>query len=232
MMDNINKKANGSENRDENNYQAYASARENIYSAHVELAKAAIRAYVQFGKKIIVAPGGALAGRGADSAAAGDAPSVPCEPYDFSSLLRGSAGVFVSIKKSGALRGCIGTIAPTKSSLAEEIVDNAISACSRDPRFMPITADELGELTVSVDVLSEATPVESPRELDVKRYGVIVSKGYRRGLLLPNLEGVDSIEEQIHIALSKAGIRPSERYDIERFEVVRYELGGVMGVHS
>ena len=188
------------------------------YSPHVELAKAAIRAYVERGEILEITANGTIACDSAD--------------YDFVALLNERAGAFVSIKKLGALRGCIGTIAPACSNLAKEIIANAISACSCDPRFPPVASDELRDLTVSVDVLDKATPVDSISELDVKRYGVIVSKGFRRGLLLPNLEGVDTVAEQLHIALSKAGIHPSEHYDIERFEVVRHELGGYMGVCS
>lgn len=134
------------------------------------------------------------------------------------------AGAFVSIHKGGQLRGCIGTIAPTRDTLAEEIVSNAISAATRDPRFPAIHADELDALEISVDVLGEAEPVRSKRDLDVKRYGVIVEKGYRRGLLLPDLEGVDTVEEQIGIAKMKAGI-PEEESNVAlyRFEVVRHE---------
>ena len=132
------------------------------------------------------------------------------------------AGAFVSIHKQGRLRGCIGTIAPTRKSLAEEIIHNAVSASSRDPRFAPIRPDELSLLEISVDVLGAAEPVKSEAELDVKRYGVIVTKGNRRGLLLPDLEGVDSVEQQIAIARQKAGIGPNETVTLERFEVVRH----------
>ncbi|MCL2164238.1 MAG: AmmeMemoRadiSam system protein A [Oscillospiraceae bacterium] len=133
------------------------------------------------------------------------------------------AGVFVSLKKHRDLRGCIGTISPTCDSIAEEIIQNAISACSRDPRFPPVTPTELGNLSISVDVLSDSEPVMSLEELDVKRFGVIVSKGFRRGLLLPNLEGVNTVEEQISIAMQKAGILDGEGCKLEKFEVVRHE---------
>ena len=132
------------------------------------------------------------------------------------------AGTFVSIHKNGRLRGCIGTIAATRENIAEEIIDNAISACSRDPRFSPITPDELKELEITVDVLGEPEPVSSVKELDVKRYGVIVSCGRKRGLLLPDLDGVDTVEEQLRIARRKGGIGETERCVIERFEVVRH----------
>ncbi len=137
-------------------------------------------------------------------------------------MLTKRAGAFVSIHKNGQLRGCIGTIAPTRDSVAEEIVYNAISACSRDPRFRPIGADELRFLEISVDVLGEPEDIASPAELDVKRYGVIVSCGHRRGLLLPDLEGVDTVEEQIAIARRKGGIGENEPYTLQRFEVIRH----------
>ena len=130
-------------------------------------------------------------------------------------MLNKRAGTFVSIHKLGELRGCIGTIAPTTASVAEEIIQNAISASTQDPRFDPITADELALLDVNVDVLGEAEDIDSPEMLDVKRYGVIVTNGYRRGLLLPDLEGVDTVEQQ-------AGIMPGEELKLQRFEVVRH----------
>lgn len=132
------------------------------------------------------------------------------------------AGAFVSLHKNGQLRGCIGTIAPTCENLAWEIVQNAISACSRDPRFSPVRPNELDELEYSVDVLGAPEPVDSPAALDPKTYGVIVSCGGRRGLLLPDLDGVDSVEAQLSIALQKGGIRENETYKIERFKVVRH----------
>ncbi|MBQ6928236.1 MAG: AmmeMemoRadiSam system protein A [Oscillospiraceae bacterium] len=133
------------------------------------------------------------------------------------------AGVFVSLHKEGRLRGCIGTISPTRSCVAEEIIENAISASTKDPRFPPVREDELDALEISVDVLSPAERIRSKDELDVKRYGVIVSKGWKRGLLLPNLDGVDSVDEQISIALQKAGLSPREKdYELQRFEVVRH----------
>jgi len=132
------------------------------------------------------------------------------------------AGAFVSLKKDGRLRGCIGTIGPTESCLAREIVQNAVSAGTRDPRFPPVREDELAKLVYSVDVLGETEPVESQDELDPRRYGVIVSCGGRRGLLLPNLEGVDTVQQQVDIARQKGGISAHEKYALERFEVVRH----------
>ena len=137
-------------------------------------------------------------------------------------LLTRRAGAFVSIHKQGRLRGCIGTIAPTRSSLAEEIIQNAVSAAARDPRFEPIRPDELDWLEISVDVLGEPEDIASEDALDVKRYGVIVSRGHRRGLLLPDLEGVDTVQKQVAIARQKAGIGPKEKVELQRFEVVRH----------
>ena len=138
-------------------------------------------------------------------------------------LLTKRAGAFVSIHEHGKLRGCIGTIAPVRDCVAREIIDNAVSASTRDPRFDPIRAHELKWLEISVDVLGEAEPIKSPAELDVKRYGVIVTKGMKRGLLLPDLDGVDTVEEQISIAKSKAGIADWDtNVELQRFEVVRH----------
>ncbi len=132
------------------------------------------------------------------------------------------AGTFVSIHKEGALRGCIGTILPTCSCVADEIMQNAISAGTNDPRFPMIKESELPSLEISVDVLGTPETIAGPEDLDVKRYGVIVTSGRKRGLLLPNLEGVDSIEQQIDIARQKAGIMDDEDYNLERFEVIRH----------
>lgn len=133
------------------------------------------------------------------------------------------AGVFVSLKKEGQLRGCIGTIAPTSESIAREIQRNAVEAAFHDPRFAPLERNEFDKLSVSVDVLSTPEPIAGPSELDPLNYGVIVTKGKRRGLLLPNLAGVDTAEQQINIAKSKAGIDSDDGIFLERFKVVRYE---------
>ena len=137
-------------------------------------------------------------------------------------LTKNRAGAFVSIHKHGKLRGCIGTILPTRDSLAEEIIFNAVSASTQDPRFDPITPEELPWLEINVDVLGDPEPIDSPAQLDVKRYGVIVTCGRRRGLLLPDLEGVDTPEQQVSIARQKGGIREKDPYTLERFEVVRH----------
>ncbi len=131
---------------------------------------------------------------------------------------------FVSIKtKKGELRGCIGTLSPVQESLDKEIIANAVSASTRDPRFPAMTKNELSNVVFSVDVLSEAEPIENINQLDPRRYGVIVSKGYRRGVLLPDLEGVDTAEQQVQIAAMKAGIYDLDDIMLERFTVTRYK---------
>lgn len=144
-------------------------------------------------------------------------------PKNLPSELTGTrSGAFVSIHKKGQLRGCIGTIAPTRDSLAEEIIHNAVSASAKDPRFDPISPEELKWLEIKVDVLGEPEDIASEAELDVKRYGVIVSCGRCRGLLLPDLEGVDTVKQQVSIARDKAGITRWERVKLQRFEVIRH----------
>ena len=138
-------------------------------------------------------------------------------------FLQTKAACFVTLYEHGDLRGCIGTLMPTKENLAEEIIHNAISACSRDPRFVPVTVEELPFITCSVDVLGVPEKVIVPSDLDPKKYGIIVSKDHRRGVLLPDLEGVDNIDTQIAIAKRKAGIHSKESVDIQRFTVVRYK---------
>jgi AmmeMemoRadiSam system protein A/AmmeMemoRadiSam system protein B len=138
-------------------------------------------------------------------------------------MIKARAGVFVSLKMNGQLRGCIGTIAATTGSIAQEIIRNAIESGTEDPRFEPVKADELEDIEYSVDVLGPAEPIKDKTELDPVRYGVIVSHKGRRGLLLPNLEGVDTVDFQLSIALSKAGIPSSAEYSIERFEVIRHK---------
>jgi len=133
------------------------------------------------------------------------------------------AGVFVSIHKLDDLRGCIGTFEPVQKNIAEEIIANAISSATRDPRFPPIAPEELKDLNYSVDVLTTPESVESKDQLDPKKYGVIVEAGWRRGLLLPDLEGVDSVDYQIDICRQKAGIAPDEPVKLYRFQVKRYK---------
>lgn len=142
-----------------------------------------------------------------------------CDPI----LLKDRAGVFVSIHKFGKLRGCIGTFLPTKKNIAEEIIQNSISASTKDYRFDAITSSELPYLDINVDVLSTPEDILSKNELDPKKYGVIVSSGIKRGLLLPDLEGVDDIDTQIQIAKNKAGITDDEEISLQRFQVIRHK---------
>ena len=166
--------------------------------AYVRLARASLTSYITTGQVIDIPV---------------DAPA---------SMLEQQAGAFVSLHKNGQLRGCIGTIEPVMRNVAYEIIQNAISASTRDPRFPPVTADEIDDLEITVDVLGPTEPAESFADLDPKRYGVVVSHRGRRSLLLPNLDGVDTIAEQVSIALRKAGISPDANYKMERFEVVRH----------
>ncbi|MDD3364542.1 MAG: AmmeMemoRadiSam system protein A, partial [Syntrophomonas sp.] len=145
----------------------------------------------------------------------------PDLPKEMNSLLQDRAGAFVSIKKHGQLRGCIGTFLPVYKNLAEEIKNNALAAGLEDPRFPPVESGELKTLVYSVDILAEPEPCKQ-EDLDPKCYGVIVSSGGRRGLLLPDLEGVDTVEQQLQIALQKGGISTNEKYLIQRFEVKRF----------
>lgn len=167
--------------------------------AWVRLARLSLETYVRTGSRLEHLPDG-----------------LPDE------LTRRAAGAFVSLHIGGQLRGCIGTIEATQTNVVQEIVQNAVSAGTRDPRFPPVHPEELDELEYSVDVLGEPEPVDSLEQLDPKRYGVIVSCGTRRGLLLPDLDGVDTVVQQVDIARQKGGIRADEPYKMERFEVVRH----------
>lgn len=168
-------------------------------SPHVKLAKAALEEYVRHGHVIDV-------------------------PEDTPDELKSTcAGAFVCLKIHGALRGCIGTIEPMCRSLAEEIIQNTISAATRDPRFLPVEPDELDDIEITVDVLFPPEEIDRPECLDPKRYGVIVENGPQRGLLLPDLEGVDTVEQQIEIARQKAGIFPGEPIKLYRFMVNRHK---------
>lgn len=167
-------------------------------SAPVRLAEEAIRAYVERGE--VLEP-----------------------PADTPPELEERAGAFVSLHcEDGGLRGCIGTFEPTAPTLAQEIIQNAISAATRDPRFPPVCPEELDGLSISVDVLSPPEKVTCIEDLDPKQYGVIVQSGWRRGLLLPDLEGVESAEQQLGIAMRKAGISPHEDIIVWRFTVHRH----------
>jgi len=151
-------------------------------------------------------------------------PAAPDEP-----LYRRPSACFVSLKKRGDLRGCIGTLAPEEHDLGHEIARNAYGAAFRDPRFPPVQPPELDELTCSVDVLGPPEPCD-PADLDPARYGIIVSAGWRRGVLLPDLPGVDSVARQVAIALQKAGIPAHEEYTVQRFTVRRFREGDPEGI--
>ena len=171
----------------------------NNTSPHAKLARAAIDEYVRHEKVIDV-------------------------PVDTPDELKGTcAGAFVCLKIHGGLRGCIGTIEPVQRSLAEEIIENAISASTRDPRFLPVECEELDLLEISVDVLFPPEPIDGLDQLDPKRFGVIVENGSRRGLLLPDLDGVDTAEQQVDIAKHKAFIKESDAIKLYRFEVKRHD---------
>ena len=142
---------------------------------------------------------------------------------DLTRELKQRAGVFVCLKIQDVLRGCIGTFEPQEPTIAHETVRNAISAATRDPRFPCLREQELGSIAYTVDVLTPPEPIKDKSELDPHRYGVIVQAGVRRGLLLPDLEGVDTVECQISIAMQKAGILPGTRTEFSRFEVKRYQ---------
>lgn len=132
------------------------------------------------------------------------------------------AGAFVSLKKGGHLRGCIGTVQPVQKNLAEEIAANAVKAARHDPRFPPVEREELTELTVSVDILSPMERISNRDDLDPKKYGVLIRSGSRSGLLLPDLEGVDTVDKQLDIVRRKAGIGKDEPLELYRFTVTRY----------
>lgn len=178
--------------------RAQAQKRRFQEDAYVRLARQAVEGYVRCRRSIPLPEG------------------LPGE------LVTLRAGAFVSLHKHGALRGCIGTIAPTAGNLGEEIIQNAISAATADSRFDPVRPAELDSLAIKVDVLGEAEPIAGMEQLDPKKYGVIVSSGRRRGLLLPDLEGVDTAAQQVEIARRKAGIGPDEPIRLARFEVVRH----------
>lgn len=186
-----------------------ASMREGS-DAYVRLARETIERYIKTGELLSISGRTVRCGR----------EELPLELPD--EMLDKRAGAFVSIHKQGSLRGCIGTIGPTAGCVAQEIINNAVSASTRDPRFSAIRPDELKYLEINVDVLGEAEDIDSEDQLDVKRYGVIVSSGHKRGLLLPDLDGVDTVEQQVSIAKQKGGIRPGEKCRLQRFEVIRH----------
>ncbi len=166
---------------------------------YIDLAKKTIEAYLKTGKKLAVPSG------------------LPQE------LMDKKAGAFVSLhKKDGSLRGCVGTFLPSKENLAEEIISNAIVAAVHDSRFPPVRAEELPDLVYSVDILSRPKPAKK-KEIDPKKKGLLViTPDGRRGLLLPDLPGVETAEEQITICKRKAGIAPDEKVSFQTFTVERH----------
>lgn len=148
--------------------------------------------------------------------------TLPVSNEDLSPDLRERAGVFACLKINGNLRGCIGTFQPTEPTIAHETVKNAISAATCDPRFLSVRTEELDRLEYTVDVLTPPEPVADMSGLDARRYGVIVQAGGRRGLLLPDLEGVNTVKDQVAIAMQKAGIPQGTPVNLFRFEVKRY----------
>ncbi len=148
---------------------------------------------------------------------------LPAVPSPLPPEYETKAGVFVSLKEEGKLRGCIGTVEPVQDNIAEEIAANAVSAAVKDPRFPPLKREELPEVNISVDILGPMEPISSEKELDPKKYGVLIRSGSCSGLLLPKLEGVDTVEEQMDIVRQKAGVGPGEPLELYRFKVTRYE---------
>ena len=160
---------------------------------------------------------------------------------EFAELLKRKAGTFVTIEKNGELRGCIGTYLPIRANIAEEIIHNAITAATRDFRFDPIQEKELPDLSYTVYILSEPELMKDLREFDPKKYGIIVRtapimspdgtdvvfNGHfmaKTGLLLPDLEGVDTVKQQLAIACQKGGIDARrEKIIIYRFTVEKYQ---------
>ena len=191
-----------------------ASARQQDEDPLVRLARSSVESIVRTGRKLRITEWLSSAGTGSPDAGI------------LTRMKNERAGVFVSIHEHGRLRGCIGTILPVTDCIAQEIIDNAVSASTRDPRFEPIRPDELKYLDISVDVLTAPERIPGPEYLDVKRYGVIVSaadaRDRRRGLLLPDLDGVDTVEDQISIARQKAGLSEDDPVTLERFEVIRH----------
>ena len=146
---------------------------------------------------------------------------LPC-PDPLPEGMETQAGTFVSIKKNKLLRGCIGTIQPKYANLAEEVIQNAIKAASEDPRFPSIEKKELDQLTISVDVLTAPEKIDDTSSLELKRYGLIVRHKGRQGLLLPDLENIKSVDQQLKVCLKKGGIKESDPYELFRFEVKRF----------
>lgn len=170
---------------------------------YLDLAKKAVERYIKEGE-VISLPSG-----------------LPKE------ILERKAGVFVTIKKGSKLRGCIGTFLPSQENIAQEIIQNAIAACSEDMRFPPIEAGELAKLCFEVSVLGKLEQVKNKKELDPKKYGIFIKtkeKPAKSALLLPDLEGLDTAEKQLLAACHKAGINPAkEKITAYRFKTEKYD---------
>lgn len=147
---------------------------------------------------------------------------LPC-PDPLPKDLKQNAGTFVSIKKKGALRGCIGTMVPKYRNLAEEIIQNALRAANQDPRFDPVEKGELPDLTFSVDVLTPLEKIENIKEHDIKKFGLLVKGNGNQGLLLPDLDIIKSADHQLKVCLKKGGFKENDTYELFRFEVKRFK---------
>jgi len=143
-------------------------------------------------------------------------------PNPLSTDLESRSGAFVSIKKLQQLRGCIGTLEPCEPNLAMEIIENALKAALHDPRFSPVTPEELQDLTYSIDVVRPLEKISDVSALDPYVYGLVVRSNGKQGVLLPDLEGVDSTEEQIQICRAKGRIHDDEPIEMYRFKVERF----------
>ncbi len=148
--------------------------------------------------------------------------SIADPPPDLPVELRHPRGAFVTLRVRGHLRGCVGTVAPARGEVAREIVASAIAAACTDPRFPPVRPDELGDLEYEVDIVEQLEAVKDLTELEPRLYGVLVEADGRRGVLLPDLPGVDTAEQQLAIAVSKAGLPPEARVQLHRFRVRRF----------
>ena len=151
---------------------------------------------------------------------------VPPPPPDPPPALKEPGAAFVTLRLGKALRGCIGTLGATKPTLAHEIIANAVAAASSDPRFPPVAARELAVLLYEVDILGAVEPIPDESHLDPEEYGVVVEAGSRRGVLLPAIEDVASVRQQVTIARAKASIRPNEAVALYRFTVTRFKEMG------
>ena len=148
--------------------------------------------------------------------------TIIAPPSDLPLEMAERGAAFVTLRIRQDLRGCIGTLSPTKANLAEEIIANAILAATRDPRFPPVRPHELPRLNYEVDILSPLEAIAGEDELDPERYGVVVEAMERRGVLLPAIEGVTTVALQVSIAREKAGIPPAEEIRLSRFTVRRF----------